>query len=179
MRNRGFTLIEMLVVIALVAVVGIMVAEMFFGQHKLYQAQFSELIVLNDARSALDEIDNYVRGANHVLDVYNTFTSDSDTLILQVQSIDATNQLVPGAYDVVVFYLQAGGLYREVIPNVASVRPATIKQLAGNVTALNFVYNDANFTLVSEVNTTLTATNTNPTQTRSATISSKSHLRNY
>src|SRR5689334_16825309 len=116
MKNRGFTLVEILIVVALVAVSSMVLADMFIGHNRLYRTQTAELNVTGDARTSLDDIDGYVRQANRTLDSYSTYIAGSEVLILQIQSINSSNQLIAGTFDYVVYYLDSGSFYRQVFP---------------------------------------------------------------
>ena len=178
MKNQGFTIIEMVVVIGLVIITGGVVASLFIGQNRIYQSETAELNITGDARSALDDIDNYVRSATRTMSSYSTYTASSQVLILKIQSINGSNQLAPGLYDYVVYYLSSGSLMRQVFPDAGSSRPATTKKLASNVNSLAFTYNNGDYSLVTEVTTDLTLQQ-NGQQVRSFTLSSKSTLRDY
>jgi prepilin-type N-terminal cleavage/methylation domain-containing protein len=177
-KNAGFTLIETIIVLGLVAVLSVALGEIFIGQYKIYKIEFSELIVQFEARQALDEVTNQVRSAHYVLDEHEEYATGSQTLILQVQSINAANQLIPGVFDIVLINLDGKSLTREIIPDEQSVRPAQSKQLSGNVTSLNFSYNSEVLEQVTEVETGLSVTDENVYQNRTFSASSKARLRN-
>jgi prepilin-type N-terminal cleavage/methylation domain-containing protein len=178
-RQKGFTLIEMVLVIVLVAICGWVAVDMFIGQNRIYKVQTAELNVTSDARGALDDVDNHVRAANRVLDDYTTYSSGPTELVLQIISVDASNEIIPATFDNVVFYLDGTNFFREVFPNALSSRAAGTKKLASNVNSLLFTYNDISFPLVTAVTTDMTIQEDAGIQTRSITISSKSTLRNY
>ncbi len=175
----GFTLIEMVIVIALVAIASMVLADMFVSHNRLYRTQTAELNVTGDARTALDDIDSYVRQANRTMESYSTYTAGSQVLILQIQSINSSKQLISATYDYVVYYLVSGSLYRQVIPNAASTRTAVTKKIANNVTALTFTYNDANYPQVTKVTTDMTLLENAGIQNRTISISSQASLRSY
>lgn len=177
-HQSGFTLIELIVVIALVGVVSYVLVDMFLGQHKIYKTQTAELNITNDARATLDDIDAYVRSARQVLATYSSYNTGTQILVLEVQSINASNQLIAGTYDTVVFYLTGSNFYRQIFPAASSIRPAGTKKLASNVTGLAFSFNNADPTLATQVTTDLTLQESAGQQTRSITASSKSYLRN-
>ncbi len=177
--NAGFTLIEIVLVIFLVAICGWVASDLFINQNRLYQTQTAELNITGDARMALDDIDNYVRLGNRVIDSYSSYTTGSQVLVLRIQAVNASNQLVPASFDTIVYYLSGGGLYRQIFPDGLSARDATTKKLAGNVNSLSFTYNNASNALVTEVTTNITLQEDAGIQNRTITISSKSTLRNY
>src|SRR4051812_22976288 len=98
-KNLGFTLVEALISVLLISVGVVVMANMFLSQNKLYLTQNSELEITSGVRTALDDVDNYVRQANRTLSTYSTFTAGPNVLILQIQSIDGSNRLKPGVYD--------------------------------------------------------------------------------
>jgi prepilin-type N-terminal cleavage/methylation domain-containing protein len=179
MRRQGFTLIEIVIVIALVSVAGMILTEVFIGQNRLYRTETAELNITNDARASLDDLDNYLRQTTRTLSSYSTYSAGPQVLILQIQSVNASNQLIPGAYDNVVYYLSGTDFYRQVFPNAASNRAAQTKRLASNVAGLNFTYNNADYSLVTQVTTDITIQENAGIQTRAITLSSQAILRNY
>jgi len=177
--QQGFTLTEILVVIFLVAIISLVVSNLFIGQNRIYRVETAELNITNDARNSLDDIDNYVRQASRTLAVYSTYNAGAQVLILQIQSVNAANQLVAGKYDHVVYYLINNKLYRQVFPDATSVRAALTKLLASNVVSLTFTYNDPSIFSSTQVSTAITITESVGFQSRSISISSLSKLRNY
>ena len=179
MIRNGFTIIEIVVVLGIIAICAGILVTLFVDHNRLYKSETAELNITADARIALDDIDNYVRQSNRTLSSYSTFTAGPQVLILQIQSVNASRQLIAGTYDNVVFYLSSGSLLFQVFPNVASTRVALTKKIASNVTNLTFTYNNASFDLVTEVSTSLTILESAGIQNRSITLSSKAKLRNY
>ena len=178
-KQAGLTLIEIVIVVGLTAVGMVVLTSLFIGQNRLYQTETAELNVTADARIAIDDIDSYVRQANRTQSSYSTFTAGPQVLILQIQSINSSNQLIAGTFDYVIFYLAGNNLLRQVIPNATSSRAAVTKKLAANVSGLVFAYSNADFSLVTEVTTDITVQELASGQTKSITLSSKAKLRNY
>ncbi|MDP4001196.1 MAG: prepilin-type N-terminal cleavage/methylation domain-containing protein [bacterium] len=176
--SRGFTLVELVIVIAMVAVLSLVITGLFIGQNRLYKTQTTELKVNGGARASLDDIDSSVRGANRAAASYTSYIASSQVLILEIQSIDIKDHLIPATYDYVVYYLYNGSLMRQIYPNVFSVRAGGIKKLAENVTGLVFTLDNIDYNLVTEVTTDLTIQEDAGTQNKSITISSKSRMRN-
>jgi len=177
-KNTGFSMIEAIIVVALVVVLSIVIVNLFIGQNRIYKTQTAELSVNAGARNSLDDIDSFVRASTTALGSYSTFTAGSQILILQVQSVDAMDTLIAGSLDHVVYYLSGTDLIREIFPDALSVRASGTKQLARNVTGLAFTYNNGSFALVTVVDTDLTIQEDAQVQSRSITVSSKSRIRN-
>jgi prepilin-type N-terminal cleavage/methylation domain-containing protein len=179
MKQDGFTLVEILVSMVIIVICGIIVTDLFIGQNRIYKVETAELSIGSDARSALDEIDNHVRQAYRTLASYSTYTASNQVLILQLRGLGSNGQILPGVFDIVVFYLDGRDLYREVIPDVTSSRAAITKKVASSINDLDITYNDADFTLVTEVTVDLTAQEDAGVQSRAITVSTVSTLRNY
>jgi len=180
-NNRGFTVVEMTIVISFFVVIAFFLSYLVTYQYWIYNNETAELGITNDARTALDDIDNYVRQSNRVLSSYSTYVTGSQILVLQIQSINSSNQLIPGTYDMAVYYLSGNDLLRQVFPNPSSNRVLITKKLASDIDTNNFTfsYDNSDYSLVTQVTTSLSITQTIGGQTRSITLSSQSKLRNY
>ena len=177
--EQGFTLIEVTVVIGLVALSSFVLADLFLGQNKIYKTQTAELNISNDARASLDQIDSYVRQSMRALSSFDVYSAGPQVLILQIQSVNLSDQLLPGTFDHVVIRLDGTNLYSEVFPHAASGRSAGLRKLASNVTGLAFTYDSSDFAMVRRITTDITIQEPATYQTRAITISSTSKLRNY
>jgi prepilin-type N-terminal cleavage/methylation domain-containing protein len=176
--QKGFTIIETLIVIVLVGVMLIVLSEFFFGTSNMYRSQDAELQVNFAARVALDDIDAYVRQATVALGYFDIYTAGPTVLILELPSIDSSQQIIPGIFDQVIISKTGSQIFRRVIPNLLSSRIAEEKLLADNVTSLVFEYNDLDYAQVSEITTTLNISNDTGKELRTLDISSRSTLRN-
>ncbi|MBX4187758.1 MAG: prepilin-type N-terminal cleavage/methylation domain-containing protein [Candidatus Doudnabacteria bacterium] len=176
--SYGFTLIEMIFVMALFSFMMLALTQFFLGSSRIYSSQNAELDVNMSARSALDDIDAYVRQATQVTDSYTIYATGATTLILQVQSINGANQLISGSYDHVVIYLVGSTLYREIFPDAGSSRQDGARVIGSNISTLNFTYDNASLPLVTTVTTDLTVTKDLNRDVQEIIISSKSRLRN-
>ncbi len=179
--NQGFSIVELLIVLGLFAILAFFLSYIGIFNFQAYNSQTAELTIASDARTALDDIDNYTRQANRVISSYSSYTTNSKTLILQIPSIDSSGQVINNTYDIVVFYLTGSDLFRRVFPAQGSSRLSSIKNLANGVDAnsFSFSYDNADYSLVKEVTTSLTIVKNAGTQVKSITISSQSKLRNY
>lgn len=180
-RSKGFTLVEMIIVLFLFLIVSFFLSYVAVYQYWVYNTGTVDVTIANDARIALDDIDNYVRQANRVLSSYLTYTTGPETLILRIQSVNSFHQLIAGAYDNVVFYVSGTDLVRKVFPDVSSSRLAATQILANNLSVSNaiFTYDNADYSFVTKVTTYVALQQNSGGKTRSITISSQSRLRNY
>lgn len=177
-HGSGFTLIEVIIVIFMVGMGMLVLTSLFLNQNQVYQSQTAELTVTADARFALDEIDSSVRAADIVATSYSSYTTGTQVLVLQLPSINASNQIISATYDYFVYYLSGSSLLRQIFPNAASSRQASTKKMASNVTGLVFTYDNASMALVQQVTTDLTVQQSGGRYSRSISLSSKSKLRN-
>ncbi len=179
-QRNGFTVVELLVVLPLLIVIGFFLAYLFSYQYQVYDTESAELTITYDARTALDEIDAYVRQAMQVASSYSTYTTGTQVLVLQLQSVDASGQAISGVYDDAVFYLSGTTLMEQIFAGAGSTRTALTKTLANNVdtASFSFTYNNASYTLATQVQTNLAVKQNYGGQIRSISVSSKATLRN-
>lgn len=180
-NNKGVTIVELLVVLPILVVSAFFLVYLFSSQYTVYNTQTAEFAITSHARVTLDEIDIYVRQARRVVASHLTHVTDSQTLALQLQSIDASSQILVGTYDYAVFYISDGKLMEQIYVGAGSSRIATTKTLAENVDMANFsfAYNNPDYSLVTEVQTNIALAQNIGTQARSVAVSSKAKLRNY
>ncbi len=178
-ESAGFTLVEIIVAIGIFAIIILFLPYLGVYHYWIYNTQIAQFDVISDARGTLDDMDSYVRQSNRVISNYLTYTTDSQTLILQIQSIDPSNNLIAGTYDNVVFYLSGSDFFRQVFPSANSKRLAATKKLASNVTEITFSYDNLNYSLVQQVTTTISVQQNLGKDIKSATLSSQAKLRNY
>lgn len=183
--KKGFTVIELVVVLPIAVACMAFLGYIFYFQYWVFNAQSAELAITYDARQSLDSINQYIRQSYRVASSYSTYTTGAQTLVLQLQSINASSQPISGSYDYVVVYLSGTNLYLQVFPNASSTRTASTKKIASdiNTSSFGFTYNNATYSAVTKVTTTMAITatvkNQISSQTRSITVSSEAKLRNY
>ena len=180
-NSHGFSIIELLVVLPLLIILSFFLAYLVSSQYWSYNNQSIELNITNDARQALDDTDNYVRQAYRVATSYSTYNTGAQTLVLQLQSIDSSSQIIAGNYDYVVYYLSGTDFYRQVFADASSSRASITRRLASNIDTANFsfTYDNASYSLVKQVTTNMALKQNMGGQIRSIAVSSEAKLRNY
>ncbi len=181
MKQKGFTLVELIVSVSLFLIVSLFLGYLVTYQFLIYNTQITELNITHDARTALDDIDDYVRQSNRVVANYDSYTTGSQILVLQIKSIDSSNQLIGATYDNVVFYSSGSDLFRQVFPNSHSSRLAVTKKLATNVDTNNFSfsYDNLDYFLVKQITTSMAIKQNVGNKIKSITLYSQTKLRNY
>jgi prepilin-type N-terminal cleavage/methylation domain-containing protein len=183
MRKRGFTLIEMVVVIALM---GILLSALFvlYQRHGILYSYEQVLVeVSGSARSSVAEIVEAGAQAQRVIASRTvngvSRTSNATTVIFELPSIDAQSQAVSGAFDYIVFYKDDNDFWMDAEMNAQSVRKVTKKKLSSSMSALTFSYDNVNFTLVRKVTVDLEMSKRLKTQTIKANLKQVVTLRNF
>lgn len=147
MKNRGFTLLEMVVVIGIGTILVLFVLGILISNNRFYANQSGENEAIFNTRIIADRIASYGRGAAAVLSsyIYNSsnYVSDSDTLVLQVPSIDASANIIGGAYDHVIItrdLSDTSKLQLYVDPDASSSRGARGVLLTNKLDTMTFTY---------------------------------------
>ncbi len=154
MNNKGFTLIELIIVLSVSAMVGLLLISMLVQNSGLFYIQNSRVIQGVGENDALSSFRTYTKVSKAVALSYPEtgsaiYTSGSSILILKLGSIDSSGNLIDNVFDYVVYYVSQNKLYIKIYPGTGSSRQAVNKILADNVDALNFTYLDATNLAVS------------------------------
>lgn len=177
-NSAGFSLMEAIIVIALVSVILVMLSQFFLGGNQTYRLQKAEISVNYSARAGLDDIDSYVRQAAQVLNSYDVYTAGSAVLILEIPSLSASNQIIPATNDHVVYYMDGTKLLRQIYVDPASIRLAGTKLVAENISSIEFILDNVDYAQVTEVETEMVITENTGRENKTLSITSKSRLRN-
>ncbi len=182
MKNRGFTLTETVVVIGLYVVILLALTNVYLTFTRLYAYQQTFVPVAQSAGGALDAITAAVLPASHVLAQHTfsgtTRSSDATTLVLKSPSLTSSGSIIAGTYDYIAFYLNGSDLYRLTEIGTGSVRVAGTKRVGSMVNSLTFTYDNANFALVTKVDTDITAQTAVRGQTVGSHLRQQTFLRN-
>lgn len=166
-KRCGATILEGLIVIAVLAVIFTILFEIFFGQAVFFQKENARLDtalantrVLNDFVIQTREAVAVEPGATIDAVVYN---SGPEQLVLKVYSLDGAGAFIPSSFDYVVYYrnlADARKLMKKVAPAAPSSRTAVTKSLDNYVGSLNFVYDNPDVSLARQVTAYLTSSST-------------------
>lgn len=186
MRRPGVTLVELIVVITTMAVMAFVIVTMYFastevakGQSTGSAVQLENFFGQGRMRTLLQDASSVVVSATLSGTLY---TTDGDTVVFTVPSVDAADNLVSGAVDTVVIEYtgSAPNAYIRAIvaPHASSARPASDSRLAGSVDALQFRYSDATVTEAHYVDVTLRTRAVSGNHSARSTTESRIVLRN-
>lgn len=131
---RGFTLIEVVIVIGLVSVLSLVLSLFFVSAHTTYQFQTASLEAHEAASMALYDVHEALLPASHVRASESfesgRYTSGSNEVIVALPAMRSSGELVEGAHDYIALYMRDGSLYRELRPAPESARRAGVRRLA-------------------------------------------------
>lgn len=149
--RAGFTLLELLIAISVSIVAGsILVSLMTAGNGLFYQqgSKINQGLSLNDS---VNEISNLIKISSSIASSYPAsspqYSTDSNTLILSIPSIDSTGKVINNTYDFAVIARDATKnniLRLQVFPNPLSSHKSQNQVLSTTLSSVTFLYYDNN-----------------------------------
>lgn len=179
----GFTIIEVVITIALTAILLLALFSLFDWHNRLFYFQQAEVYVSGSARSSLNDLSTYIAQSSAVLDTHtfgsNNYSSGANTIVLQLPSTDASGNILANTFDYVAFYTTGGQLMEQVLPASGSFRTAVTKQLSDTLNTITFTYDDPDFDQVKNVTIDIATQAKAGKQTINYTLHQKVFLRNH
>lgn len=155
MDNRGFTFIEAVFAVAVFIFITLAMMYLYYNFSNIFNYQQVEARVAGSARTAASELQSAVLQANKIVSSHafsgHTYSTDQDTLVLEIPSINSSGDIVAGKFDYVAFYIVGTNFYKLTEVDAASVRPSGLKQLSDAIAAIIFTFNDANLDLAGKI----------------------------
>lgn len=153
--QAGFTLIETIVAIAIMTIVLAALLLLLTNFYKVFHAQQSTARVAGSATIAGNELQAKITQATQIVassTISGTlYTTDSDTLVLELPSYNGSGAIIASTYDYAVFYVDSGSLYLRVQPNGSSSRPTIYKKLSDSISTTSFTYDNGDVTQATKV----------------------------
>ncbi len=163
--SLGFTLAEVLVVIALLLVTVVLGLGIFFDNNLFYENQTGKIAVINATREVADRLAEYGREAKAFESSYvysgTTYSTGSATVIFRLPGRSASGDILAGIYDHVIVSTDsadAAHLLLIVDPDPSSARPQREHLLTDRLTSLAFTYDNADVTQAHNLSFEITAT---------------------
>lgn len=162
--KKAFSLIELLIVCALLSVVTMVLGSVFISHFKLFNNVKSLVEVSSSNKLVLDELITQIRESDAVVSTCPAcggITTGSSTLILDLWPLDVNNNPIEPTdnnFDFVLYYrdpTKTNNLIKKIIPDSTSSRNASTKIMASDISNLNFSYNNADPTLANEITATV------------------------
>ena len=156
---KGFTLLETVIVIGLTVFIMAALGNFYLNFNSVLGINGGRISVASGARNVMSEAETMILPAKQVLSSYEfsgtIYTTDANTIVLELPAINSSGTFIEGKYDHAVFYVSGTTVYRLLQADPESSRISGIKQLSTAVHALSFSYDNADFTQVRKVDVTI------------------------
>ena len=147
-NQKGFTLLESLVSVSLVVIISLVLMGLFIGHVRISRLVSSNADLLNQRTLLEQDFDRFIHLATRVVDnaVVNgtSYTSDVDTLVLEIPSVDGAGFVIENEFDYLAYYLDPSdpaSLKVTFQPGPSSFRLNIDKSLGNSVESVEFFYN--------------------------------------
>lgn len=144
MRRGGYTLIELVISIAILAIIMAAVASIFMTSLKNYRTESQKSAFQRELNFTVDNIAKDVKLAAEAPGTYDTFELSSTVLILAVPAHDASKNFIYTGdvleKDYIIYYLSGQDLKKKTYANLLGERESGETTLLSNVSATDFSY---------------------------------------
>lgn len=159
---------------------------MLTGIYLTYNQVYKVQIVYNELNTnsaiAMNRLSKNIRQSTNVVETKTVnstaYTTDSDTLIIELPSIDSEHNIIYATYDYIVYYIDGTQLKSDFEPDVSSSRSGGNSLIAQYVENIVFNYNDIDYDDTDKIEVILSTSKQSGTSVQKLTIQGTSHLRN-
>lgn len=103
-KPRGMSLIELLIVVAISAIIMIALLSLYIAGQRYFFNEDAKADAIEDSRMPMTWISRDVREALQVVATHGAYTTDANTIVLEVPSIDpGTGSLMTGSQDYIIY----------------------------------------------------------------------------
>lgn len=92
--QKGFTLVELTVVVALMALIMLILMSLYVTGQQFLMTESARNDVIRDNRYVFDWISRDIKGAVQVVSSWDAYTTSSNCLILRIPSVDSSGLIV-------------------------------------------------------------------------------------
>ncbi len=144
-KKTGFTLIEMLVVVALSATIMLALSVLFYNFYNLSGYQEASIQSTGSVNTVMRGAESLVLPADAILESHDfsgtLYNSTPSSLVIEIPSTTISGDDVPNTYDYAVIYVVGTDVYRLLETSQQSARIPGMKLLGTSITSLTFSYN--------------------------------------
>ncbi len=184
-KRRGLTLIELLISIALMGTIVIAISSMYIIGFKTFREELAQSQLESNAQTVLDEITNDTKNAQSVEEIYGSYSSGTNSIVLKVPAINSNKDIIYSGntmlFDRIIYYYENNRIHKITLAEATSSRykENNIDKIIDNKTLqLTFTYDP------NEASATLVTINVSSLQqvgkiNRTISLISKARLRNH
>jgi len=187
-KTRGLSLIEILIAMAIVAVILIALLSLYTTGQKYFINESTRADTLQDSQYPLAWITRDVKEALQVLSSWGSYTTSSNCLVLEIPSVDSSGVIIDisADFDYIIYRLNSNKLERiiDALDGVSS-RTDDTRVLAENTNSLVFAFFDSQgaeltsgFDAASSINIALSSSRQGVGRTFQETLNAGVKLRN-
>lgn len=155
MKNRGFTLIESVIIIGITVMALTALVNLFLVFNSIYGYQQAFMATAGSAGSAMNAFEDAVLPSSQVLASHSfggtVYSSSATVLVLELPAIDGSGSVIMGVNDYIAFYPSSTTLYRLTEAGAGSSRVSGLHLLSSTLNSVSFIYDDPDFTKVTNV----------------------------
>jgi type II secretory pathway pseudopilin PulG len=181
-KNQGFSFAEALIALSILIFILLAILFIYMNFSRVYSFQQATIRTAESIRTAANEMQSTVLQADKVVESHsfsgNSYSTDADTLVLEIPAVDGSGNILSGEYDYAVFFASGANLYKRVDANAASSRQSGTKQLSDSIYSVAFTYDNVDLNLITKVNADIQAQAVGGRQTVNADIQREMYLRN-
>ena len=178
----GMTIIEVLIAMAIFAILMLFLSNSFVNYYDAFNNLQATTSVSQNTGIFINSVGNAIRQASEILASRSfsgtTYTTNSTTLVLEIPAIDASSNVISGTYDYMLFYLQNGNIYWLIEADPSSSRDSSFQQLSTNISNLSLIYDNANLSVATKVDISITAEKSYKDKLFQSTLNQQVYLRN-
>lgn len=184
-NNRGLTLAEMLISIAIIGIIGLVLANIIISAYQVVNSQRTYLNLQQESASVLKNIST---AAKETISIVNypedtpVYYSSPEKLALKVIGLDASGEPLPEIYDYFIYYLEENThtlkLQIDADPLSLGRQDATLN-ISNFVDKIIFRYNETDPLLADMITLTLISSDQSGARTKTIKAQTSAYLRNY
>jgi prepilin-type N-terminal cleavage/methylation domain-containing protein len=151
-RRRGFSLLELVVVIGMIAVVTGILVRIFRASYESYGFSSANGELQLSTRGAIDRMTREMRQSVSVAASNGSYNTGSSAIVLQLASIQANETIIPSTYDYVIYRLDPSNpkkLQEIMVAASGSARKNDTRTILNNVDSASFTYYDVSGTAIT------------------------------
>ncbi|HDZ25845.1 hypothetical protein LCGC14_1082120 [marine sediment metagenome] len=109
LKSKGFSLIELLVIVVIVSFMILAMLSLYVAGQRYFMTGSARADILRDNRHVLNYISRDIKGAIQVLPGWDSYTTSSSCLVLQVPSLDSNRLIIDidNEFDHIVYSLNS------------------------------------------------------------------------